>query len=78
MIKLFVSYKSNRGIPEKLCTYFEELNIISIHVSGCNIGSKSVLAEQGKLPLRLTCPVGTSTCPNTQLHKGKLYCKDST
>ena len=38
--------------------------------SGCIIGSKTLLAERGKLPLKLTCPAGTYTCPATRLNKG--------
>ena len=32
-------------------------------VQGCNIYSKTLLAKRGKLPLKFTCPTGTSTCP---------------
>ena len=32
---------------------------------GCNIGSKTLLAEWGMLPLKFTCPASTSTCPDT-------------
>ena len=41
------------------------------------MGSKTSLAEQGKLPLKFTCPAGTSTCPATLLIKGELHCEDS-
>ena len=34
-------------------------------ISGCNIGSKTLLAEQGKLPLKFTCPAGTTICSPT-------------
>ena len=51
--------------------------IIFIISSGCNIDSKIFLAERGKLPLKLTCPVGPSTCPATLVNKGELHCKDS-
>ena len=44
--------------------------------TGCNIGSKTLLAKQGKLPLKFTCPVRTSTCPATLLNKGELHCED--
>ena len=39
----------------------------------CNIGSKTSLAKQVKLPLKFTCPAGTSTCPTTLLNKGELH-----
>ena len=29
----------------------------------CNIDSKTLVAEQGQLLLKFTCPAGTSTCP---------------
>ena len=29
-------------------------------------------AERGKLPLKLTCPASTSTCPATLLNKGEI------
>ena len=35
-----------------------------------------ILAERGKLPLKFTCPIGTSTCPVTLLKKGELHCKN--
>ena len=38
--------------------------------SGCNIGGKTLFSERGKLPLKLTCPVSTSTYPATLLNKG--------
>ena len=38
--------------------------------SGCNMGCKTLFAEWGKLPLKLTCPAGTSTCPATLFNKG--------
>ena len=41
-------------------------------LSGCNIGSKTLLPEQSKLPLKLTCPADTSTCPATLLNKGEI------
>ena len=44
---------------------------------GFNIGSKTLLAEQGKLPIKFTCPASTSTCPATLLNKGELHCEDS-
>ena len=34
---------------------------------GCNIGSKTFLADWGKLPLKFTCPTCTSTCPTTDV-----------
>ena len=40
-----------------------------MNTSGCNIGSKTLLAEWGKLPLKFTCPTSTSTCPATMLNK---------
>ena len=45
--------------------------------SGCNIGSKTFLAERGKLPLKFICPAGTSTYPATLLNKDELHCEDS-
>ena len=44
--------------------------------TGCNIGSRTVLAKGGKLPLKFACPSGTSTCPATLLNKGELHCED--
>ena len=41
-------------------------------LSGCNIGSKTLLPERSKLPLKLTCPADTSTCPATLLNKGEI------
>ena len=41
-------------------------------ITGCNIGSKTLLAERGKLPKKFTCPTDTSTCPATLLNKGEL------
>ena len=41
-------------------------------ISGCNIGSKTLLAELGKLSLKFTCPAGTSTCLTTLFNKGEL------
>ena len=38
----------------------------------CNIGCKTLFSERGKLPLKLTCPASTSTCPATLLNKGKI------
>ena len=38
-------------------------------VAGWNIGSKTLLAERGKLTLKFTCLAGTSTCPATLLNK---------
>ena len=38
--------------------------------AGCNIGYKTLFAERGKLPLKSTCPAGTSTCPATLFNKG--------
>ena len=50
----------------------------NIHLyAGCNIGSKTLLAERGKLPLTLTCLADSPTCPATLLNKGELQCKDS-
>ena len=40
--------------------------------AGCNIGCKTLFSEWGKLPLKLTCPAGTLTCPATLLHKGEI------
>ena len=42
-----------------------------------HIGSKTLLGERAKLPLKLPCPTGTSTCPATLLNKGKLNCEYS-
>ena len=39
---------------------------------GCNIGCKTLFTERGKLPLKLTCPASTSTCPVTLLNKGEI------
>ena len=36
--------------------------------TGCSIGSKTLLAKRGKLPLKFTCATGTSTCPTTLLN----------
>ena len=36
---------------------------MAVSPSGYNIGSETLLAEQGKLPLKFTCPTSTSTCP---------------
>ena len=41
-------------------------------MTGCNIGCKTLFSERGKLPLKLTCPTSTSTCPATLLNKGKI------
>ena len=30
------------------------------------------ISERGKLPLKLTCPAGTSTCPAAFLNKGEI------
>ena len=44
--------------------------------SGCNISSKILIAELGKLPLKFACLAGTSTCPATLLIKGqKTTCR---
>ena len=42
--------------------------------AGCNIGSKTFLATWGTLPLKFTCPAGTSTCSAILLNKGELNC----
>ena len=47
------------------------------NLSGCNIGSKTLLAERGKLPLKLSFHAGTSTYPATLLNKDELHCEDS-
>ena len=39
-------------------------------LQGANIGCKTLFSERGKLPLKLTCPAGTSTFPATVLNKG--------
>ena len=39
--------------------------------AGCNVGSKTLLTEWGKTPLKSTCPSGTFTCPATLLNKGE-------
>ena len=31
-----------------------------------------IFSEWGKLPVKLTCPAGTSTCPATLLNKGEI------
>ena len=50
----------------------------NIHLyAGCNIGSKTLLAKRGKLPLTFTCPADSPTCPATLLNKGELQCEDS-
>ena len=43
----------------------------------CKIGSKTLLADRSKLPLKFTCPVSTSTCPATLLNKDELHYEDS-
>ena len=42
------------------------------YTSECNIGCKTLFSERGKLPLKLTCPAGTSTCPATLLNNGEI------
>ena len=49
------------------------LSFLRRYIYGCSrciIGSKTLLAERGKLPPKLTCPAGTYTCPATRLNKG--------
>ena len=47
------------------------------NITGWNLGSKTLLAELGKLPLKFTCPDGTSPCPATQLNKGNLHFEEN-
>ena len=47
-------------------------------ISGCNIGPKTLLAKQGRIPLKFASPAGTSTYPTTLLNKGELHCEGST
>ena len=62
----------------KLCytKAYDEICFINLDYSWCNIGSKTLLAKQGELPLKLTCPINTSTCPATLLNKGESHCDD--
>ena len=53
-----------------VCTY------IFMYIQGAT-GSKTLLAEWGKLPLKFTCLAGTSTCPTTLSNKGESHCEDS-
>ena len=58
-----------KRLPEALLT--------TIMDPGCNIGSKTPLAKQGKLPLKFTCPATTFTCHAcTLFNKGELHCED--
>ena len=45
-----------------------------VRATGCNIGSKTLFAEQGKLPPKV-CQ--HSNCFTPLLNKGELHCKDS-
>ena len=40
--------------------------------TGSNIGCKTLFSGRGKLPLKLTCTVGSSICPATVLNKVRL------
>ena len=51
------------------------VNLLS--VTRCNIGSKTLLSEQGMLPLKFSCPAGTSACPVPLLNEVELHCEDS-
>ena len=70
----FGGYKTINRIPVplpwKLHCFWSRGQIWPLRVlegTGCNIGCKTPISEQGKLPLKLTCPTGTSTCPATLL-----------
>ena len=49
-----------------------EFQHLEFKYSGCNIVSKILVAQRGKLPLKFTCPADTFTCPATLLNKGEL------
>ena len=49
-----------------------QINDMSRYLSGCNIGCKTLFCERGKLPLKLTCPACTFTCPPTLLNKEEI------
>ena len=64
-------------IQVHLYMYLAKANLPFIHrentsFAGCNIGCKTLFSERSKLPLKLTCPAGTFTCPATLLSKGEI------
>ena len=38
----------------------DPIPVIIVYMPGCSIGSRTLLAQQGKLPLKFTCFAGTS------------------
>ena len=38
----------------------DPIPVIIVYMPGCSIGSRTLLGEQGKLPLKFTCFAGTS------------------
>ena len=74
-----VSQMKTRCSPSPSYTPLSRCPFKGYALKGCNIGSKTllVLAERGKLPLKLTCRASTSTFPATLLYRVELHCEYS-
>ena len=66
-------------IPEYQCslhklgnTFFPVPTHLRQHYKNQQQGCKTLFSERGKLPLKLTGPADTSTCPATLSHKGDI------
>ena len=69
--KLFLNFKYVKCMDLKPSPYQLIHSGCMLHVmSWCNICSKTLLGERDKLPIKLSCPAGTSTFPATLINKG--------